>query len=116
MRVLRAPAGLVLAASILAPIACTRHDHDTHAAAPKATAGAPDGPALVYERVVDGNQDVYMIPAGGGVERRLTDDPALDGLPRYGADGTRVFFTSERTGRPQIYALTLDGGVVRRVR
>jgi Tol biopolymer transport system component len=78
--------------------------------------GASSTYALVYERVVGGNQDLYMVPAGGGVERRLTDDPALDGLPRWTADGRRVLFTSERTGKPQIYELTVDGGKLRRVR
>jgi Tol biopolymer transport system component len=90
----------------------------TSAAAPPraAASAAPSGDALVYERVVGGNQDLYIAPAGGGTERRLTDDPALDGLPRWTADGRRVLFTSERSGKPQIYELTAEGGALRRVR
>ncbi|HEY5906876.1 MAG TPA: hypothetical protein VIZ31_02475, partial [Vicinamibacteria bacterium] len=42
---------------------------------------------LVYERTYAGNQDLYVQPAAGGVERRLTDDPAVDALPRYSRDG-----------------------------
>ena len=63
-----------------------------------------------------GNQDLYLLPAGGGLEKRLTDDAALDGLPRWTADGKRILFTSERTGRPQIWELTLESGRQRRVR
>jgi Tol biopolymer transport system component len=89
---------------------------ETRAAAPAATDENAAGYDLVYERVVGGNQDLYLIPAGGGLERRLTRDPALDGLPRWTADGKRVLFTSERTGKPQIWELTLDGDRERRVR
>lgn len=108
----------MFALALLASLACGRGERETRAAAPPAggtdTSASPY--ALVYERVVGGNQDLYMIPAGGGMEKRLTDDPALDGLPRWTADGKRVLFTSERTGRPQIWELETDSGRQRRVR
>jgi Tol biopolymer transport system component len=72
--------------------------------------------ALVYERVVGGNQDVYLTPAAGGHERRLTDHPAQDGLPRFTHDGKSVLFTSERTGNWQIWEVGPRGGEARRVR
>lgn len=72
--------------------------------------------ALVYERVVGGNQDVYLTPAGGGHERRLTDDPAQDGLPRFTHDGKKVLFTSDRSGNWQIWEVDANGGQARRVR
>jgi Tol biopolymer transport system component len=72
--------------------------------------------ALVYERVVAGNQDVYLTPAAGGPERRLTDHPAQDGLPRFTHDGKSVLFTSERTGNWQIWEVGVRGGEARRVR
>jgi len=72
--------------------------------------------ALVYERVVDGNQDVYLTPAAGGHERRLTDHPAQDGLPRFTHDGQSVLFTSERSGNWQIWEVGLRGGEAKRVR
>jgi TolB protein len=107
----------VLATSLVL-LASGCRERQTTAAAPKDLSdGRGDtGYALVYERVVAGNQDLYMIPADGGLERRLTDDPALDGLPRWTADGQRVLFTSERTGAPQIYELTIEGRKLRRVR
>jgi Tol biopolymer transport system component len=66
--------------------------------------------------VVDGNQDIYTIPAGGGVARRLTDDPALDGLPRYTPDGRSVVFSSERGGHYQLFEVSRKGGAARPVR
>ena len=71
---------------------------------------------LVYERTVGGNQDLYLAPAGGGVERRLTDDPATDGLPRWTRDGASVLFGSDRTGNWQLYSVGPRGGPARRLR
>jgi Tol biopolymer transport system component len=77
---------------------------------------APAAPDLVYEQTVDGNQDLYVIPATGGAPRRLTTDPAVDALPRWSGDGREVYFTSNRTGNWQIYAVPAAGGTPRRVR
>jgi TolB protein len=71
---------------------------------------------LVYERIVAGNQDLYVAPAGGGPERRLTDDPATDGLPRYTRDGRAVLFASNRTRNFQLWEVPAEGGVGRRLR
>jgi Tol biopolymer transport system component len=83
-------------------------------AATRATSDAPW--TLVYEHVVSGNQDLYVVPAGGGTPRRLTDDPAHDSLPRFTADGKSVLFTSDRTGNYQIWEVPAAGGPARRVR
>ena len=83
---------------------------------PVASEGAPPGGELVFERELDGNLDLYLIPAGGGKEQRLTDHPAEDGLARFTPDGERIVFTSRRTGHYQIYELPAAGGPARRVR
>jgi TolB protein len=110
---LRAGAAL----SLVALLACGRGREAS--ARSEALAAAPDEAArweLVYERTVAGNQDLYVIPAGGGVERRLTDHPATDALPRWSRDGRWVYFTSERTGNWQIYRVRAEGGPPERVR
>jgi len=84
--------------------------------APVASEGAPPGGELVFERELNGNLDLYLIPAGGGKERRLTDHPAEDGLARFTPDGERILFTSLRTGHYQIYEVPTAGGPARRVR
>ncbi len=71
---------------------------------------------LVYEREVDGNQDLYVQPASGGAEYRLTTDPTIDGLPRWSPDGRAVLFASERDGHWQLYEVAAAGGSARRVR
>jgi len=85
-------------------------------AAPVAGEGGPAAGELVLEREVNGNLDLYLIPAAGGTERRLTDDPAEDGLARWTPDGRRIVFTSKRTGHYQLYEIGPEGGRPRRIR
>ena len=77
---------------------------------------APPGGELVFEREVAGHTRLFVIPAGGGPERRLTDGPAHDTLPRWSPDGARVVFTSDRTGKPQLWEVAAEGGPARRLR
>jgi TolB protein len=79
-------------------------------------ATAPAGLELVYEHTIDGNQDLYVVPAGGGTPRRLTTHPAVDALPRWSRDGSAVYFTSDRSGNWQIYRVPAAGGAAVRVR
>lgn len=102
----------VVVGSILGPWGCRGRSVDTV----RSTSAAPAAAELVFEQVVDGNQDIYAIPAGGGVARRLTDDPALDGLPRWTPDGAAVLFCSERTGHYQLFEVAARGGPARPVR
>jgi Tol biopolymer transport system component len=71
---------------------------------------------LVYERTYDGNQDLYLQPAAGGVERRLTDDPAVDALPRFSRDGKRVIFSRKHQEEWQLWEVPAEGGPARRLR
>jgi Tol biopolymer transport system component len=71
---------------------------------------------LVYERIVDGNQDLYVFPAKGGLERRLTRHPATDALPRWGPDGRSVLFASNRSGSWQLWEVGSEGGEASRTR
>jgi TolB protein len=79
-------------------------------------AGAPAGWEIVFEREVDGATDLFVVPAGGGPERRLARHHATDCLARWAPDGQRILFTSDRTGLPQIWEVAADGGEPRRVR
>jgi len=104
----------LLAAAALLLAGCSR-DGATASARPPDRAGAASRD-LVFERTVEGNQDLYVIPAGGGVERRLTDHRATDALPRWSRDGRWIYFTSDRSGHWQIYRVRPEGGEPERVR
>jgi TolB protein len=84
--------------------------------APPAAASGGLAVEIAYEKDVDGNTDIYVIPAGGGAERRLTDEPRGDGMPRWTSDGKRIVFNSERTGEWQLWEMQADGSGLRRLR
>ena len=78
-------------------------------------AGAAGG-ELVFERERGGNQDLYVIPAGGGVERRLTDHPADDGLRASRRTGSASSSARSATGHYQLYEVPAAGGPARPLR
>jgi TolB protein len=59
---------------------------------------------------------VHVLNPATGQKRRLTRNPAIDTEPVWSADGTEIYFTSDRSGGPQIYRVPADGsGSPRRV-
>src|SRR5262245_27232599 len=71
---------------------------------------------LAYDRVIGGQHDLCVAPAGGGPERRLTREPAEDRLPRYARDGSAILFSSDRSGSYQLWEVPTGGGAARRIR
>ncbi len=76
-----------------------------------APAWSPDGRslALALSRA-DGNLDIYTLQLANQVLRRLTDWPSIETEPNWSVDGKEIFFTSDRTGAPQVYRIAADGG------
>jgi Tol biopolymer transport system component len=74
---------------------------------------APASWQLVYDLELAGGADLFVIPAGGGVARRLVREGAL---ARFTPDGQRIVFTSGRSGTPQLWEIDADGGGLRRLR
>lgn len=72
------------------------------------------GALLAYEREIGGKRDVCFVPVAGGQERCL-EHAADDGWPRFFPDGLRVLFSSDRSGRFQLWQAPVDGGPATRV-
>ena len=70
---------------------------------------SPDGKLLAFTGQRNGDFDVYVVPAAGGPETRLTTAPGLDDGPEYTPDGAWIYFNSSRTGRMQIWRMKPDG-------
>ena len=74
---------------------------------------SPDGQWIAFTGEYDGNVDIYVMPAAGGVPRRLTYHPGQDQLAGWTPDGKSVLFVSGRqsdsgnTG--QLLTMNIDG-------
>ncbi len=77
---------------------------------------SPDGSKIAFTGDYDGNVDVYVIPATGGVPRRLTHHPAVDEVVGWSADGKQVLFRSSRNSYSRfnrLFTVSLEGGLPR---
>src|SRR5438876_21815 len=86
---------------------------------------SPDGKWIAFTGQYDGDEQVYVIPATGGVPKQLTFYPARGPLtPRWGydnqvygwsPDGKSVLFRSMREhfdlGDSRLYTVSVDGGM-----
>ena len=72
---------------------------------------SPDGKWLAYCAFRDNSkiQDIYVIPAEGGEEKRLTTAEGLDDGPEFSPDGKYIWFNSVRTGLMQVWRMKIDG-------
>lgn len=70
---------------------------------------SPDMKTLAYCAERENNYDIYIIPAEGGQEIRLTTAEGLDDGPEYSPDGKHIWFNSVRSGLMQIWRMNSDG-------
>jgi len=81
---------------------------------------SPGGTLIAFVRdMVAGNDkidgDIWVIGADGTGLKRLTSTSSNDSAPDWTPDGTRLVFSSERTGNSEIYSMKADGTDVRRL-
>jgi tricorn protease len=75
---------------------------------------SPDGKWIAFTGQYDGNTDVFVMPAAGGVPKRLTWHPAPDTALAWSNDGRQVLFASPRASYAffnELYLASLDGGL-----
>jgi tricorn protease len=74
---------------------------------------SPDSRWIAFTGEYDGNTDVYVVAATGGVPRRLTYHPGADVVAGWTPDGRRVLFRSARNsvaGYNQLFTVPAEGG------
>lgn len=72
---------------------------------------SPDGRYIAYSVWTwGGYRDIRIVDVRTGRFEQVTRDRALDQQPTFSPDGRVLFFTSDRTGIPNIYAWVRDSG------
>jgi TolB protein len=81
-----------------------------------APAFSPDGRQLVLTLGgVEGNPDIHVMDINTKQTRRLTTHRAIDTEGSWSPDGRYIYFTSDRSGGPQIYRVAATGGTPERI-
>jgi Tol biopolymer transport system component/DNA-binding winged helix-turn-helix (wHTH) protein len=75
---------------------------------------SPDGEWLVFRSERDGG-GLYVVPAAGGIERKLT---SFGYQPKWSPDGALILFSSSghQGGRPRFYVVGINNGTPRPLR
>lgn len=76
---------------------------------------SPDGQYLAFFSNVEGQNEIYVIPAIGGRPRRLTEDPGDDIFPMWSREGRTIYFASNRGKGYQVWKVFLLGADARPV-
>ncbi len=81
-----------------------------------APAFSPDGRKLVLTLGgIDGNLDIHILDISTRKTTRLTTHRAIDTEGSWSPDGRFIYFTSDRSGGPQIYRVSASGGTPERI-
>ena len=69
---------------------------------------SPNGQYIVLSKWQGGYRDIWIYDKYGKPYRRLTADQHIDRDPVFSGDGRTLFFSSDRTGIPNIFAIDLE--------
>lgn len=86
----------------------THFDPLTHWAYPR---WSPDGRWIAVARWQAGAYyDIVLLDKDGRMVRQITQDRAVDISPAWSPDGTWLFWSSDRSGIPNLYAVEMEDG------
>ncbi len=76
---------------------------------------SPDGRWIAFSATMDGNTNVYIMPANGGEINQLTFHQAADMVDSWSWDSKHIYFHSSRENMSSIYKIPLEGGTPKRL-
>jgi len=59
--------------------------------------------------------DLWLVPAEGGLARRLTSDRGMELFPKFSPDGKWIAFTGQYEGNTDVYLIPAEGGEPKRL-
>lgn len=71
---------------------------------------SPDENSVVYISTGDGQSDLYLLDKASSQPRQLTHDGAYKRATRWSPDGRRIVFSSDRSGKNEVWSVNRDGG------
>jgi dipeptidyl aminopeptidase/acylaminoacyl peptidase len=71
---------------------------------------SPDGERIAYQSSEEGQGEISVYDLRTNTAHRLTSNPASDVRTSWSRDGRSLYFSSDRTGMPQIYRISAEGG------
>jgi Tol biopolymer transport system component/DNA-binding winged helix-turn-helix (wHTH) protein len=76
---------------------------------------SPGGSLVAFSRAQSGSSDIFVIPAAGGDEIRLTETDFDEYLPRWSPDGRYIAFASDHGTGTNIYLIPPLGGTPKKL-
>ena len=82
---------------------------------------SPDGTKSLYAitrynmEENKGLTQIYVRDMASGEEKCLTDNTSSNSDPQWSADGSLIYFTSNRSGSTQLWSMNIEGGNVKQI-
>ena len=76
---------------------------------------SPNGSQVAMVLSGEGNPEIYVSNSQGRGVTRRTHSPSVEASPAWSPDSSRLIFTSDVDGGPQLYTMPAGGGTMQRV-
>ncbi len=76
---------------------------------------SPDGKRIVFEIVIEGQQQIFIMNSDGTEQKQITHDVANHDSPSWSPDGRKIAFVSDANGHSVIYMMSVDGTHIERL-
>lgn len=98
---------MLLVAVPVSPVSAS----DTQIRIPRRPAIDPNGSRIAFAW----QNDIWTADIDGGIATRVSIHAAADDSPHFSHDGKHLYFTSDRSGRNQLYSMPVAGGVAKQI-
>ncbi len=78
---------------------------------------SPDGKHVAYSKItgIKNGSDIWMMNVATGDTAQLTNVPSRNTGVSFSPDGKKICFSSDRDGRPNVYAMNINGNGLEKI-